>query len=171
MDLSLAAPKAQRAVLAAQRLHEIGIASPEPVGVVQIRSMDRLRRSFLLTRYWPHDWSLRDLFAQPESVGNHIAAVAQLLARVHQHGLVHRDNTAGNTIIRLHENQPNEYAIIDINRLRQARLTDLQACWNIAQIGFRESQLRWLLQHYRPQADQRWLDWAYQQTIKRHDDL
>ena len=81
---------------------------------------------------------------------------------MHQHGLVHRDNTAGNIIIRLPDERIREavYAVIDINRLHQAKLSDEQACHNIAQIGFRDDQLRCLLAAYRPQADEAWLTWA-----------
>ncbi|NET73985.1 MAG: hypothetical protein F6K62_24525 [Sphaerospermopsis sp. SIO1G2] len=165
--------KAIRAAVAAQTLSDIGITTPQPLAVLHQKGMCSLRRVMLVTEFWPHQWSLKDLFSQSETIWQpHITAVGKLLAQLHQHHLVHRDNTAGNTIIRLATaSEPAQYAVIDINRLRRAVLNDLEACQNLAEIGFRDDQLRCLLAAYRPQADDAWHRWAYHVTMQRHDYL
>jgi hypothetical protein len=164
--------KAVRAAHAADKLQHIGIDSPEPLAVIEQGSSLSLKRVQLITKFWPHDWSLRDLFTtSPEIWQPHISAVGNMMATMHKNGLVHRDNTAGNTIIR--REGPNKdgarYAVIDINRLRPATLNDREICANLARIGFRDDQLRCLLDSYRPDTNPSWQGWAFETTTAFHD--
>jgi tRNA A-37 threonylcarbamoyl transferase component Bud32 len=127
--------RAQRAHLAAHRLQAVGVMTPRPLGYLERRRAPRQHPSFCVyehlaghtllevaaTRVGPEQRMARwDLLRQ----------VAELYARLHQHGIFHADLHAGNLLVTEHGLAP-----IDLVSLRRFSFRERAALKNLARLN------------------------------------
>ena len=109
--------KARQAYENALLLERNGIATPTPIAYVEIKEGKVLQASFYLSLFTP-DTSISPLLERDTPEPKAVDAFAALLARMHEHAIIHHDTNLSNV---LYHEEGGQYmlSLIDINRLRQ----------------------------------------------------
>ncbi|MDR1331939.1 MAG: glycosyltransferase [Tannerella sp.] len=126
----LRASKAERAYRHALRLLAEGIGTPAPVGFVTCRRWFLFAGSYSVTLRSACPCTYRELFVRTFPRRDEILeAIAYTTARMHEHGLLHRDYSAGNILF---DDAPNviPVEIIDLNRMSFGRVGMKKGCRN-----------------------------------------
>ncbi len=109
------APKAQRAYDNAIRLRALGINTPEPIGVVLVKSRLRLGRSYYVCRYLAGADEMRGVEKRADFPA--IArAFAGFIHTLHVNGVYMKDLTMGNVLFR-EVKGGYSFSLVDINRM------------------------------------------------------
>ena len=110
--------KAERSFRHAQTLRSIGVSTPEPIGFCEVGNALFVGRTYYVTRRsaLPHDFhTLRSMsLAEARPV---LVAIAQTTAKMHEHGLWHKDYS-GNNVLWGHMPEGIAIELIDLNRMR-----------------------------------------------------
>lgn len=124
--------KARRSFDNAMRLKALGINTPEPSGILEIRNVS----GALVDSYYACDFV--DLPPVGEGLKEHdgydrglTRAFARFVAFMHDRGIIHRDLNAGNVLYRRTGEFQAEFWLIDINRMtfqHQGRPFPLDIC-------------------------------------------
>lgn len=131
--------KARRSFEHAQRLQALGIETPAPVAFVEQYRRGRLRASYFVSEYYPHDFSMSHVLPAagggkaPDEAGAVIDAFTRFTFRLHEAGVLHRDYNTGNILVRCQAGDWT-FAIIDINRMRFGRLSVRQRLNNLVRL-------------------------------------
>ena len=126
--------QARRSLDAARALAAAGIATPQPVALVE--SAEPRDPAWYLSRVHPHDFELRyflrarnartDGEAYPTVDGARlIDALGRLARRLHEARIWHRDLTSGNVLVTWCGAAEPELALLDLNRARLAHTLTL----------------------------------------------
>ena len=93
----------------AQRLLDLGIPSPRPLAVIADG------RSAWYVCVWAEGfataWDINDRVVEASD------ALGAFVGRMHEAGVLHRDNTPGNTLVRQAEDGTWEFTVVDVNRV------------------------------------------------------
>lgn len=114
--------KARRSFEHAQRLHALGINTPDPIALIEQRQRGGLTASFYVCKHCHHDFSMDYAFAnsddgvRPHEADDIIEAFTRFTFELHEAGVLHRDHNASNTLVRSRSGRW-EFAVIDINRM------------------------------------------------------
>jgi tRNA A-37 threonylcarbamoyl transferase component Bud32 len=143
--------KAMRSFHAARRLAELGFHTPAPLAAVERREGRALVEAWYVCEAVAASGSLRDLVRDPAAPDRlaRIAAFGAFAARLHAAGVLHRDLTAGNILLRQAADGTWEHHLIDLNRVRFGALGAAEAAANLLLPGFRsEADVTALLDGY-----------------------
>ena len=106
----------------AKRSYEYGVKlkefTPEAIGYIEFYDKGRLAESFYVSRYFPYDYTVKEPlrnrnFAHKKEV---LEAFAVFSSKLHDHGVLHQDYSAGNILIK-EENRSYTFKIVDLNRM------------------------------------------------------
>ncbi len=128
--------KAERSFEFAQRLIEMGIGTPEPVGYAETNTLGFLGRSYYISEYLEPDFTFKELVANPDRPG-HESILRKFTAfcfLLHEKGVEFLDHTPGNTLIK---NNGSDYSfmLVDLNRMNFHRtLTIEQRMKNLSRL-------------------------------------
>lgn len=134
-------PKAIRAYEYAERLKQLGVATPEPVAVLLCdkANNDKTARqligySYLVT---PMSSLTRNFYefrdGKTESKEELIRAFARFTAKLHKAGVVHKDYSPGNILFDK-VNGEWQFEIVDINRMRFGKVGMRRGCRNFCRL-------------------------------------
>lgn len=114
---TLRPPKAVRAYHNAERLHTLGIATPEAVAYI-LMGNGLIQESYLVTLQVPYTRNFYE-FRYHDVAGYEdiIRAFARFTANMHIHGVVHKDYSPGNILFDKKEDGDISICIVDINRM------------------------------------------------------
>lgn len=142
------ASKARRSFEYAQMLLDHGIGTPEPVAYYTERKGIFFDRSFYacLKSECPYTYAhlMNGDYPNQEKV---LRAIAQLTARIHELGWIHKDYSRGNILFK---DTPKEVIleIIDLNRIRFQKVTMERGCKNFERLPGTPEMLRILAEEY-----------------------
>lgn len=108
--------KARRSLDNAITLRRLGIETPKPVGAIEVIENGRLTRSYYISRHIDIVGDMRDWAANPEANAA-VGDLAALMARLHSHGVLHKDLRPDNIIIKHDRNGRRHLLVIDLNRM------------------------------------------------------
>lgn len=121
----------------AQRLRELGIPTPEPLAMGE-RSRWRIpEEGLLVSRAIQNALTLTVYLAEKQrDPGPVLRALGNLLAEMHNLGVLHRDLHAGNLLVAEPGERCLEFWILDLHRVRTGRgpVAHAQRKWNLAQL-------------------------------------
>lgn len=160
----LRSSKAERALLNAQRLMQIGIGSPEPVGFINIRCGLLFTHSYMVTVRsrcpFRYDMLLSRHFDCLEQV---CREVGRCTALMHEHGMYNMDYSRGNILFDVSPRPTAQgdrlvseaqacprvrLEMVDLNRIRFGRIDLHKGCRNFDRLPATASMHRWMAQEY-----------------------
>lgn len=156
--------KAERALLKAEHLIEIGIGSPLPVGFINIRSGLLFTHSYMVTVRsscpYRYDMLLTHSFDCLEQV---CREVGRCTALMHEHEMYNMDYSRGNILFDVEprpvdrnghyvnasgEDVRVRLEMVDLNRIRTGRVDILKGCRNFDRLPANAQMHRWMAEEY-----------------------
>jgi len=143
--------KAFKSWRGAVALVERGIETPPPVAYLEKRKGLFLDQSFFLAERVGGAEEIRFLFPKlpPSELRRLLVSLSQHLSTCHKKGILHRDLSDGNILVK--EDKPGEFRfyLIDTNRIRTKKRIDLlSGVENLIRLGVPLDFQRFFLQHY-----------------------
>jgi tRNA A-37 threonylcarbamoyl transferase component Bud32 len=147
--------RAQKSWDASLDLLKCGVKVPPPIAVYTRRRFGIIQRNFLLTGKIENYTLARNLLRDPDYPVSDknliVAALADLIRKMHTARMVHHDLTLGNFLV--NRSNPREITIVDLNRLeRRIFLSRSLKMYDIAKLNLCECNLerehsgcRWIL--------------------------
>ena len=136
--------KAQRSFEYAERLQQLGIGTPQPIGYYTERKNLLFHRSYYVSRRSVCPYTFTDLIQQPFAEEEAILqAIARTTAQLHEQGLLHKDYSRGNILFALTE-QGVKVEIIDLNRIRFKQIGWMEGCRNFERLPLTDRMLHTL---------------------------
>ncbi len=130
--------KAARAWRGAAACRARSIPTPLPMAYLQRRARGQVAEGFYLSAYLPSAVEIRSLFRElpPDDLGRLLAALAKFLVFCHTEGILHRDLSDGNILVRSPRPGAYDLCLIDTNRIRARRsIPVLVRLRNIIRLG------------------------------------
>jgi hypothetical protein len=131
-------PKAERAWRGAAALAWRGLGTALPVAWFARRKRGAVERSFFLSERIAGAAEVRGLFRDlpAEELEPLLGALAGFLSVLHAQGILHRDLSDGNVLVRRSDPGRFEFFLLDTNRIRvRRRLGDLSRAKNLIRLG------------------------------------
>lgn len=109
--------KAKKSYLNALKLTELGVNTPEPIGVIEFFSSGLLSESYFISLYEPYDFTIREVFHHKvDDFQEILKQFAKFTYALHKKGVWHVDYSLGNILITKHDAIYN-FSLVDINRM------------------------------------------------------
>ena len=144
----LRSSKAQHSFEYAERLQQLGIGTPQPVGYYTERKGLFFHRSYYVSLRSTCPYTFADLLRQPFQEEEAIMrAIARTTAHLHNQGLLHKDYSRGNILFALTP-QGVRVEIIDLNRIRFKQIGWEEGCRNFERLPLSERMLTTLTTAY-----------------------
>ncbi|HAU1152085.1 TPA: hypothetical protein JBI12_09065 [Legionella pneumophila] len=110
--------KARRSFEYAEYLRYLNILTPKPIAYIEVFTKMRLYQSYYISEHYVYDFSIRELINKNINDRDEILRLfVQFTYHMHQKGILHLDNSPGNTLIR-RKGDELEFCVVDINRLK-----------------------------------------------------
>jgi hypothetical protein len=110
--------KAKKSYLNAIKLLNLGINTPEPIGVIEFFNFNLLSESYFISLYEPYDFTIREVFHH--NINEYkliLKEFAKFTYDIHKHGIWHEDYSLGNILI-TQKNTNYKFSLVDINRMK-----------------------------------------------------
>ncbi len=144
--------KALKAWRGASALYIRGFNTPCPVVFLEKRKGRFIEQSFFLSEMIENVEEIRFLFPrlEPDKLKELLSALADYLSRIQSEGILHRDLSDGNILVK-NDGEGYEYYLIDTNRIREKRkVGDLSQIKSLVRLGIpRDFQKYFLEQHFK----------------------
>ncbi len=141
--------KAERSYQYANRLLELGIGTPFPVGY-QIETTSLLfKKSYYISELVDCDLTYRELCKDVE-MANHeemLRSFTRFTFTLHQNGINFLDHSPGNTLIKKSENGYQFY-LVDLNRMKFGNMSFETRVKNFSKLTIHESMVRVMSNEY-----------------------
>lgn len=109
--------KAKKSYLNGMKLNELGVNTPEPVGVIEFFNNGLLSESYFISVYEPYDFTIREVFHHKVSTYREILKeFAKFTYEIHQKNVWHVDYSLGNILVTL-KDEAFKFSLVDINRM------------------------------------------------------
>jgi len=143
--------KAKKAWRGSMELIRRELATPNPAAYLEKRKGRMLDKSFFLSEWVEDVKEIRPLFRQlpHEELKELLASLAAHLFISHQKGILHRDLSDGNVLVK--KNQAGEYVfyLVDTNRIKiKQKISPLSRMKNLIRFGVPSSYQRFFLEQY-----------------------
>jgi hypothetical protein len=142
--------KAARAWRGARALAAAGIETPRPLAYLERRAGGLVVESYFVSERVPGLPEIRALFCDPGADGLRppLAALAAHVAALHRAGLLHRDLSDGNILVR-REGGTFSFVFLDTNRVRSGRrLGGFRRARNLVRLGIPPADRMFFLERY-----------------------
>ena len=113
------ASKAKRSYEYALKLISKNIGTPQPIGYAEFSAGLGLGKSFYVCEHIETEYTFRDLVMNSE-LTNHEAilrAFTRFCYQLHESGVVFKDHSPGNTLIKINQNNNYSFYLVDLNRM------------------------------------------------------
>jgi serine/threonine protein kinase len=143
--------KAYRAWQGGMALKEKEIDTPPPAAYLEKRKGLFLDESFFLTERVSDVQEIRFLFLRfsSEELRDLLASLGPHLSFCHQKGVLHRDLSDGNILVKKDKSGEFRFFLIDTNRIRiKKRITPLKRIKNLIRLGVPAEHQRYFLERY-----------------------
>ncbi len=146
------ASKAAKAWRGAKALEAAGIETPAPLAYLERRSGGTVEESYFVARRIPSLPEIRALFQNPapaDGLRPLLSALAASVAALHRAGLLHRDLSDGNILVRENEGGGFGFIYLDTNRVRaRRRLGASVRARNLVRLGIPPAERMFFLRKY-----------------------
>jgi serine/threonine protein kinase len=155
--------KAAKAWRGALALRQRGLATAAPVAYLEKRMHGRVQESFFLAERIEGAEEVRQLFRRlpPDDMSALLASLARHLYVCHDRGILHRDLSDGNVLVRKDPEGGMTFFLLDTNRVRvRKKIRGLARARNLIRLGIPPMHQRSFLQEYfcpRPLSGAAWL--------------
>jgi len=110
--------KAKKSYLNAVKLLELGVNTPEPIGVIEFFKDALLSESYFISVYEPYNFTIREVFHHKVNTYEEILKeFATFTYDIHQKNVWHTDYSLGNILITLNDEKL-KFSLVDINRMQ-----------------------------------------------------
>ena len=110
--------KAKKSFANAMKLQELGVNTPEPIGIIEFFKFGLLHESYFISKYEPYDFTIREVFHHKvDDVEEILKEFAKFTYEIHQKGVWHVDYSLGNILISKQNNGTYKFSLVDINRM------------------------------------------------------
>ena len=122
---------------------------PQAIGYIEFRKLGLLSDSYFISEQFEYDFTIREViteadFKDRENIFKELAKFTFLL---HEDGILHKDYSPGNILIKLSENAY-EFKIVDINRMEFKELNIDERLKNFSQLWAKDSDLKIVIDEY-----------------------
>jgi len=146
--------KAKKSYLNAVKLQELGVNTPEPVGVIEFFQNGLLTQSYFVSLYEPYDFTIREVFHHKvENVKEILTAFADFTHQLHKKGVWHVDYSLGNILITKESEHNYKFSLVDINRMDFRDISSEDGLLNFNKFWAKEEDLKFLIKEYATLAD------------------
>jgi len=132
-------------------MHSVKIIefTPEPIGYVEYFKMGLLSDSYYLCKEYAYNFTIREPLVEKDFKNKeHIfKAFASFTYALHNYNIEHLDYSPGNILIKEIDNGY-EFKIIDVNRMRFKRLTDIERLENFSKLWAKDEDLKLIIECY-----------------------
>jgi hypothetical protein len=140
--------KAKRAYENALLLRRIGVGTPAPVGYLNRRMGLLFDRSYLVTMVADCPHVYQELFEREfDCTEQVLREVGRVTARLHEHGLAHKDYGRGNILFDVRPDGVH-LELVDLNRMYRGPLDIRRGCKNLERLPATPEMHRWLAEEY-----------------------
>jgi len=143
--------KALRAWKGAVTLIERGIDTPFPIAYLERRKGGFLDQSFYLAEKIDKAEEIRSVFlnASPERLKPLLVSLANYLSVCHQNGMLHRDLSDGNILVKKDEKGKIRFYFLDTNRIKfPKKMNTLRRIKNLIRLGVPSQYQSFFLKQY-----------------------
>lgn len=143
--------KALKSWRGSNALLERDIKTPLPIAYLEKRKSIFLDQSFFLSEMEKDVEEIRGLFLKlpDDELREILKSLARFLSYCHEKGILHRDLSDGNILVRKTESNKFVFNLIDTNRIRvKKRIGLLQCIKNLIRLGVPDRYQRFFLENY-----------------------
>jgi serine/threonine protein kinase len=122
---------------------------PDPIAYIEQFQSGGLSRSYFISRYFHYDFTIRPLLDDPifENRTDILQKFAEFTYDLHQRGILHRDYSPGNILIKKHPDHY-QFNIIDVNRMQFKTLNLQDRLTNFARLMVDDATMKVILDRY-----------------------
>lgn len=122
--------KAKKSYINAVKLTELGVNTPEPIGIIEFFSSGLLNESYFISLYEPYDFTIREVFHHKvENFQEILKQFAKFTYELHQKNVWHVDYSLGNILV-TKQADIYKFSLVDINRMQFKTITPSQGLKN-----------------------------------------
>jgi len=165
--------KAAKAWRGALALKKLGLATAAPVACVEKRKRGRVESSFFLAERISGAEEVRHLFRRfpPDKLRILLASLARYLSLCHDRGILHRDLSDGNVLVKTDADGRMSFFLLDTNRVRvRKKIRGLARARNLIRLGIPPDYQKVFLREYfspRGLPKTRWLWYKMNKAVFR----
>lgn len=141
--------KANRSFFYANKLLSLGINTPMPIAYFEFSKLIFLRNSYYISEHLNYDLTYRELVEIPK-YKNHeklLRAFTQFTFQLHEKGILFKDHSPGNTLIKIKENGADFY-LVDLNRMEFKELDFETRINNFARLTPKKEMVKVMANEY-----------------------
>ena len=122
---------------------------PQPVAYIEQFQQGLLARSYYISRHFNYDFTIRPLLDDAEFADRSeiLQKFAEFTYQLHQKGILHRDYSPGNILIKK-QGDAYEFKIIDVNRMQFKSLNLQDKLSNFARLMVDDATMKIMLDRY-----------------------
>ena len=145
--------KAYKAFHNAQKLHDLGVATPEAIGYIEFYSFGLLAESFFISKKFDYDFTIAHIRDdQPSYKKQVLEDFARFTYAIHQKSVWHVDYSGGNILVK-QQDEGYSFSLVDINRMKFRSITGYEGLENFNKLWFNEEDLTTIAKVYAKEAD------------------
>ena len=140
--------KAYKAFHNAQKLHELGVATPEVIGYIEFFESSLLKESFFVSKKFEYDFTIAHIRDdQPDYKNSVLKAFAKFTYEIHKKGVWHVDYSGGNILVKKNK-EHYSFSLVDINRMQFRPINAYEGLQNFNKLWFNEEDLTTIAKTY-----------------------
>ncbi len=122
---------------------------PDAIGYIEFRKLGLLSDSYFISEQFEYDFTIREVIlgADFENRENIFREFAKFTYLLHEDGILHKDYSPGNILIKQNENNY-EFKIVDINRMEFKNLNTDDRLKNFSQLWVKNEDLKIIIDEY-----------------------
>ncbi|MDD2790481.1 MAG: lipopolysaccharide kinase InaA family protein [Sulfurimonas sp.] len=122
--------KAKKSYLNAMKLQELGVNTPEAIGIIEFFENGLLAESYFISVMEKNDFTIREVFHHTVSTyADILKDFAKFTYEIHQKGVWHVDYSLGNILVTV-EDEGFKFSLVDINRMEFRTISPYEGLTN-----------------------------------------
>ncbi|MDT8347851.1 MAG: lipopolysaccharide kinase InaA family protein [Flavobacteriaceae bacterium] len=130
--------KAKRSYENALKLLSLDIGTPKPVGYLVCYSLLGIQKSYYISEHLNYDFTYREIIEDKQLTDKKaiLQAYTQFIYKVHEAGILFKDNSPGNTLIKKTDTGDYAFYLVDLNRMVfKPKLTKTERLRNLERLS------------------------------------